>query len=182
MPSRCVSFAQTMRLPSMKVAAFLLFLMFFYDIFMVFISPLGEPILLLSSATLSRAPSFHQPILPPSALPPIHSPTNQPAFAHPFPKHLHTTHLTTPQRSTPHHQRLPTTIHIAGPPPRSVPLVRDARGCHGGAAVCLPRRLRSVPANRGGEDAHAHDHPPLHFPPGRVARRYLCRLRHARTW
>jgi len=38
--SICLLFLKTMRLPSLRVAAFLLFLMFFYDIFMVFISPL----------------------------------------------------------------------------------------------------------------------------------------------
>ncbi|KAL1520333.1 hypothetical protein AB1Y20_021923 [Prymnesium parvum] len=38
--SVCLLFLKTMRLPSLRVAAFLLFLMFFYDIFMVFLSPL----------------------------------------------------------------------------------------------------------------------------------------------
>ena len=38
--SICLLFLKTMRLPSLRVATFLLSLMFFYDIFMVFISPL----------------------------------------------------------------------------------------------------------------------------------------------
>ena len=36
----CVIFVRTLRLPSLRVAAFFLGLMFFYDIFMVFVSPL----------------------------------------------------------------------------------------------------------------------------------------------
>lgn len=113
MPSRCVSFAQTMRLPSMKVAAFLLFLMFFYDIFMVFISPLGEPILRPSSATLSRAPTL------PSTNPSSHHPLSHPSTHRPINPHSLTLFQNTcmPHTSAHHHAAHHTT---KGCPPQSI--------------------------------------------------------------
>ena len=74
--SICLLFLRTMRLPSLRVASFLLFLMFFYDIFMVFISPLifhssvmmevataGQPSASIASGICERTEGERMPML-----------------------------------------------------------------------------------------------------------------------